>query len=290
MIPGIVASSVPPAGGGEEYEGPLDLVPGAVVAYGNRALSSAMRGQPFAALVNYETEEEVTYSFDVVTGEVPSAVISSWMIDEAASVSSWKDQSGNNLHAVNATISNQPEWRPNLLNGKSGMRFLPNAELFVDGVALLQPAYTVFLVAKVNDQFSGQSLLELNSGDAYFQVRTTPSPMHIVVDSYGGADNETGGTFAHAGLSDSYHLIEAVWQFGNVQVLVDGVSLVELDSRDFGGPPEPYSGTLMIQGTGLLGSDLDSLEEIIVYNSLLSAPDRLAIRQNIADYYGITLP
>lgn len=61
------------------YTGPLDLVPGAVVAYSVRALSAAWLGGNLFRLRRDSDDAEVTYTADAVTGEAPVATINTWI-------------------------------------------------------------------------------------------------------------------------------------------------------------------------------------------------------------------
>lgn len=67
-------SSPPP-----EYVGPLDLAPGAVVAWGLRALSASMLGENVVRLRRDSDDAELDFAADAVTGEIDAAV-QAWLL------------------------------------------------------------------------------------------------------------------------------------------------------------------------------------------------------------------
>lgn len=268
MIPGIVASSVPPAGGGVEYEGPLDIVGSAVVAYGQRALSAAMLGQPLYTIREDAGDTEQTFNADAVTGDAPVAAITTFLDGANGSVSSWKDQSGNADHAVQATPGDQPVWVSNQQGGRpafTGGSLLSSAASFPDG------ALTVFAVVKgaAETTTEGSGYIDVMYGAAAYN------------DMFDGA-NEAGGNYPGLVTDADYHLIDMAWQNGENSYFVDGVEAAENNDFDSG-----VVGPLTLEVALLFFSS--SRAEEIIYSGILTDPQRLAIRQNIAAYYGITL-
>ena len=266
------------AGGGEEYEGPLDIVPGAVVAYGQTALAAAMIGESYATLHRWSDDEELEFDFDEA-GDAPEADIITWHGQDGSVGKTWSDQSGNAKHATQADSGKFPGWLDDALNGGPSFVFSAADQLSAPAVSFPGPAYTMFLVANVT---AGAPVLYLEEGANYLSVNLASG--QVVVETYFDASgNGAGGVFDVAeDLSVGYHLIEAAWEHGSKTVLVNGVAGTLSQDRDGVGPSEAITGTLNIGTTNFAGEVVAA----IVYNSLLTAPNRLAIRQNMQARHG----
>ena len=66
--------------------------------------------------------------FDIQQLEAPASLM--WLradavqgLSDGASVSTWKDMSGNGYNATQSTAANQPAWKRNILNGYPALRF-----------------------------------------------------------------------------------------------------------------------------------------------------------------------
>jgi hypothetical protein len=273
------------SGGGEEYEGPLDIVAGAVVAYGQRALSAAMLGQPYATLHRYSDDAELEFDFDAEDGSVDSAAIETWTGEELAAVTQWNDQSGNSKHAVQATLATMPDWMPDALGSLPAMRYTAGKVLLASSVSVTQPAYTVFAVLS---RTANAVVCGINeTGDDYLEFIARNA--EITLEQYEDATgDDVGGTFIpDPALGTSHHLIDVVLQqHGTHECRVDGLDAPASGNFDSGNAAS-------LTGSFGLGGDVASgnlyagdLIEIIVYNAALTSEQRLAIRQNIQAYYG----
>lgn len=264
-------------GGGSDYEGPLDLVGSAVVAYGMRAISSAWLGENIFRVRRSSDDAELDFPADASTGEAPVAAITAWLDGANGAVIVLYDQSGNgrDLNVESSvgyalSLSSQGS-RPSVVGGSSVGLWSTQT---VDFAAL---AFTEFWLVKgdpSNDFYDGAGgIIGLSAGSAAYT--------DIEVDGSNYVFNDYSGQ-----IDDAYHLIDAVFDDSDSSLAADGVELA---------PTPDTSGTIAAPINNCLvrtslSSSAKEFQEWIVWNSLVSAPDRLAIRQNIAAYYGITLP
>lgn len=90
-------------GGGGEYEGPLDLVPGAILAHSiAHALSSAKRGTSLYTIQRTSDGSTQAFSSDATTGLAPSASIAAF-IGSASFTAAGDLSSGSNSVTVDTT-------------------------------------------------------------------------------------------------------------------------------------------------------------------------------------------
>lgn len=267
---------VPAEGGGGGYTGPLDLVPSAVVAYSTaRALSSAMRGQPVYTIRENGGDTTQSFSSDAVTGEVDAVAITAFLDGANGFVDTWFDQSGNTKSAVQAGAADQPAWASSVQGGRPGLvASASTLSLTTSDLTFPSGGYTWFLVAK-----PGVDLLVYTSGDDFIETLSTTGSEFVdaetAVSIAAGSATET--------ISDAPHLWEMAWEFGSRAYLVDGTP-VALSDSDSGSALGSITGALTIS---LLASS--KVLEVLLYDGLLSSPNRALIRQNIAAYYGINL-
>jgi hypothetical protein len=303
LSPALVAAT--PAGGGGGYTGPLDLVSGAVVAYGQRAMSSAKRGSALYTIRRSSDSTTQSFSSDATTGDAPTSAISAFIGGGNGFVTNWNDQSGNGHDVVQATAGNQPGWTAAGSNSKPAMTFDFTASQFLATAAnvdLSSGSWTVFVVTQPVDasragdpgSFLGENT---NHSGAYWDLElffnNGPTQPNINSDAFDGTNEAGEVTDNLTTLYGSYHVVETGWVFGNNDIKVDGVTCGVQSSNDFTGP---LSGGISFPLA--IGSEDATLPaqffegemaEILVYPSLLSDANRLALRQNIAAYYGITL-
>lgn len=80
------------------YEGPLDIVAGAVVAYGQRALSAAKRGTALYTIKRKTDDATQSFSSDATTGAAPSSEITAFIVNGGAATF---NQTGATVNGVN---------------------------------------------------------------------------------------------------------------------------------------------------------------------------------------------
>lgn len=272
-------AELPVSGGGAEYEGPLDLMAGAVAAYGVRALSAAMLGENIFRLQRDSDNAEMDFAADAVTGEAPVAAIATWLDGALGLLVLWYDQSGGGNNLVGADQYQQ--WNAAGFNGKPA--FVTSGSLI-----LLQSAGNATLPdgeASVFGILSDGCQVEIgDGGNASYQI------LHAVVADAPwvfGTDgtNSAGGDFADD--ISGTHLLSAAWEFGALSLKVDGVVNAVNSSWDDVGALSSISQPSRVETTS---AGTNTFSEVIWYGDIPSAGQELAVNQNIATYYGVTLP
>ena len=287
MIPGIVGWRR----SGASYTGPLDLVPGALFAYSQRAMTG---GSTADSIRLREAGGDTEQTFALVSNEVSVSAVNTFLNGQDGFGVTYFDQSGNNHHVTNATGTKQPQWLSSAVNSKPGFQFDGvNDCLTTSGnVPILGGAYTVFIVTKKADPAdTGSYIIGTPFSASYFQFSLfsgVGAVGELVIDAYDDdTGNECGGVFSPVGTGTDYHVLEAAITFGSRSAMMDGESLTEISDRDNVGAPQ----TINLPVTLAAFDDADSdkyggvIVEVILYPSVLSAGDRLAIRQNISTYY-----
>jgi len=281
LVPGIVAGKA--SGGG--YTGPLDLVPGAVVAYGQRALSAAKLGTALYTIREDGGNTTQSFNSDATTGDAPVAAITTFLNGANGYVTTWNDQSGNAVTIAQATALNQPSWIASAQNNRPAIGPAVNhASLASTSQVAINGQWTSFHVVRSPDAFL--TLFD-NATAATLACSFAGSDptQSIYFDAFVNAD-ENGDQTTGQSFGTAYHLVEFLVQANSVAVNIDGVNQVM--TGQFGNGVFPaMSMNVFIPGSG--SSDVNRSAEHIVYASLLSGANRLAIRQNMATYYGITL-
>lgn len=262
---GPVASAEP------EYEGPLDLVPGAVVAYGVRALSAAMLGQNIFRLRRDSDDAESNFVADAVTGDAPVVAIATWLGEANSFVVTWYDQSGNGKNATQADTAKQPSFVLSLQGGRPGFAFTNFAHIMqsAEGINLL--GEVTYSAVRKGD---ARTYLE-HAGNEFSNLRTAASGSLSVDDGanlsraiYSGLDMTTFHVYSGA-TGGATHIL-----------LIDG-SLQTPDStnNDTVGAVNGYA-FFVDSATG----DSRHCEEI-VYPSLLSNSYKTALQANQDAYF-----
>ena len=262
--------------GGSVYEGPLDLVPGAVAAYSVRALGSAWLGQPLFTLQKMDGGAEPSEEFDAdaVTGEAPLAAIATFLGADDGALKIWNDQSGNSLNMLSPDRT--AIFGASVFGSKPGFEssISTSFETNVETTAFPNGEATIFLVANLKAAVGG-----VLSGQGNVLMTTTDDPS---IDMASQDGRWAGGDIV-APASGTY-LWDAAWKFGAKNFRVNG-STQAFDSNfdDIGDV------SAMLLELEIHWVDQGVLTEWLIFNTLLSDADRLLIRQNIAAYYGITL-
>jgi hypothetical protein len=281
------------------YTGPLDIVSGAVVAYGQRALSAAQRGSPLYTIRRSSDNATHSYNSDATTGAAPASAISTFIGAGNGFVATWNDQSGNGSDAVQATTANQPQWLSGQLGAFPGITFDVGGNAAVSlgtvgNVDFGAAGMTVFAVAycpapgggSPPNTLFGQGFETLDGGSSCQLVAAT-SNSELNVESEDAAHQMTsqGLSPADAGVV----LFEVVNDNSSTSdVLYNGVS-ASGQSSSFGFTTLDYPLAIGNDDVANPGDNGGLILELLIYNLALSSAHRTSIRQNIATYYGITL-
>lgn len=290
-IGGAGISALPAGGGG--YQGPLDLVPGALLAYSTRAMES---GSTANAVRVRRSSDNAEQNFNFVNNEVDTASLSAFIDAGAGFANTWFDLAGGSYDLSQSDSTLQPgisvvgdsiQVGPRTGSPGVDVFYIPNSNGPVNPSAL-----TLFAVCNISDNSTqDQELFSASNGDQTLNwtLFITKTTLQLSVTS------STSYLWDATGLNlVGAHIIElTIDDTGAATMLIDGVDT----SATITGDPS----TIMTEAIGFMysafypigvaGTDCENeTNEIIIYPSVLSSPNRLAIRQNIATYYGITLP
>lgn len=279
------------------YVGPLDIVPGAVLAHSQRAMSAAKRGTALYTLREDAGDTTQSFNSDAVTGVPPVAAMTTFLDGANGFVTLSNDQSASAKDQSQSDSLYQFGWSP------SGPNSIPEFTSRSDiddnyygslspasGIALVGGAYTAFAVVKVVSAGGGSILRYRNGGTgeelSFNASGTSGSSLRVSTLAVSENTNQAAETSdVVSGYADAFHIFEAAWTFGSCSIRIDGTA-ISFTPDDVGGVPQTISLPLAIGGDNQF---LGSVVEVLLYPSVLSDANRLAIRQNIADAFGITL-
>jgi hypothetical protein len=210
----------------------------------------------------------------------------------------WNDNSPVLNHAGQTTDANKPTYRTNILNGNPVLRF--SSDQFIDAAAVSGIGGTdnmhVFMVFKQNswvnggptdgggtfiiDRTSGTNNLmsfKMNTGDKYYYQKRND-----------GGGSLTGPTSVTSALANTTTIVSFFRSVGNnygifLNGRLDGTSAG--DNESIVGPQIRLGRHTNTTNGGLNGD----FAEIIVYNTSISATDRLKIESYLAIKYGVTI-
>lgn len=282
------------------YTGPLDLVPGAFVAYGNRAMAGANIGS--AVYTVRRDSDDATQVFNSQSdGSVDVSTVTNFLGGANGFIASWNDKGSSGANLVQATGAKQPSWIASANNNIPGLQFLNAPSATVENLQATvncPGASTFFCVYKRNSVGAINQNAELTSiydagFDNYIYLDSGSwigpdralSVDQLEIDPYA---ETTGISSTNALLVGSYILVEMSISSSNLDFKINGTAISVVPFKD---------GVLLgfADGTLNLGGYVDTsglngiVQELIWYPTELSAEDRTLIRQNIATYYGITL-
>lgn len=300
--------TVSEGGGGEEYEGPLDIVSNAVVAFGQRAMSAADRGQAVYTIREDDGDTTQAFNSDATTGEVDTAAITTFLDGADGFITSWVNKGSSATNAVQATTSLQPQW---VVVGDNPAISFDGVDdyLLTAGDVSVTDEWTVFAVVvpaaiaaitSSHRPICGQSSADYQSTGPDWTVEP-----FIQADAYSltiiGEDTDYNnildadiGDAPIVGFAQNLHLVDCVISIASSDIFIDGdehpVSHAGTTGTALGVISSPFAigaSGQDIAGTGVIGSG--QILELVVYPGIVSAPNRQAIRENIAAAYGITL-
>lgn len=280
------AGSVPSAA----LVGPLDLVSGAVFAVGHRALTVGWLGLPLYTLRRDSDDTEQAFVADVTSGEPPTAAITTFNGGGGGWMHIWNDQAGGGFDIYQEETAIQPQWIASVLNSKPGFRSTTsgNPPLSAFGIDFPNGGATIFMVANADAEVQF-----LNLTGSTFDVYTGATGGHLAyldLNDLGNADAEVN----YPVLTSAIKIIDGVVDFTTHSFRVNGVAAVlDSDGTSGVGPVGPIlntKATVRVHVGADAGTVTSSLIEVIAYASVLTDAERLLVRQNIAAYYGVTLP
>jgi hypothetical protein len=282
----------------ESYTGPLDIVPGAVVAFDQYAPSAAyLSGTPnYARLIRDSDSAEMQFTFGE-DGAAPTAEIVAWLDGATGSCLIWNDGSGNaNDAADDITGSLPPAWSAETANGLPGFTFDGGMGLLTGAnLSLPSNAVTIIVVSKV---VSGGSLTGINEGSnenslAFDTVsagggRSLRAKWTDAVDPP-DEDSFTGTQNISATLGN-YFIAVARVSSAAAEIRVNGASIVgaeALNRLDGAWSQKMAIGDANTSQSSPITGDILAT---YIYPSSLSTSDAQTLEQHFATRYGITLP
>src|SRR5262245_52039270 len=287
------------------YEGPLDLVPGAVAAYSLRAM---IAGSTADAVTIRRSSDSTTQTFALSNNVVSQSAVSSFLGGSSGFITAWKDLSGGGKHALADVQAEEPSWTPNVQNALPGIKFLaPDSNNWnrlntADRVNIPSGAISVLIVAQrintvapqVNKWLCGANNNE-SVEDPYWEFGSFEGPTYSFRADIWSNPNQAGSLIGNPAIATtgSLHLLEAAWQFGAGAATIDGIDIGWPGNLDSNGAVGQVNQRLTV-GSGDWASNPPQswngyIVELLVYPTRLSSGDRTALRENIADYYGITI-
>lgn len=286
---------------GSAYVGPLDLVPGAVIAYDQRAPSADYLGQLYAKIRRDSDDATQSFNFDADTGEAPIAAIEAFYGAGNPFVEEWGEGSGNSNKATQSEPTQQPGWLGAGSNGKPTLVFTNGNNQFLTtslNVVLPQVNYTIFLVINPAESANSNVLGNQDGPRIELQTRRHGGPAGEVSWQGDNADFSSGYDLATAAgainWGGNYKLLNltynAATQTGTLRV--NGSSITINNSPYGDGASSAFDALLGIGADNPTGGNFlaANLAALYMWNSVLSGPNQAALETSFADYYGITLP
>lgn len=205
-------------------------------------------------------------------------------------VASWTDSSGNANHATQGTSGSRPVFKTSILNSKAIVRF-DGSDDFLKVTNLAKGVFTMFYVYNMT---TGGILAEqsTNAGAVSGDYHYNPGGAHFAVSVGGSGGNlsaydstsPTIGTSAWLMISRTFsgtHAGHLAW-VGGVAVTPGGVSA--------SGDPGTSVTTADYYIGGRAGSSLfmaGDIAEIIVYDNVLSSPNRVTVETYLTSKYAL---
>ena len=140
------------------------------------------------------------------------------------SVSQWADKSGNGNHAVQATSNNRPILASDGLGGKSVIQFDGINDYITSSDLNITQSYSIFLVAKTNNNANGREYLFDGVGDI------TSHRSLIALDN-AGKIQMWAGSWANSNFDTPAEafVISAIFDDSNSSLSLNGTSVTDLN-------------------------------------------------------------
>lgn len=272
------------------YVGPLDILPGALVAYSQRAMSAAKRGYALYTIKEEGGDTTQSFNSDATTGDAPVAAITTFLDGEIGNIEIWNDQSGNGSDLIPPYYDNRPQWgvieastKPAIggetVSSPASLRV--DASLSAGSIAVFAAIYVSAL--DITNSAYPWIFSDVDENDVGANLSSAASFMEVFNDpNFTEWDQDVPANVV------GLHVVEwTIAADGAAELLIDGV----LQALTIDGTPQGViaASVFEMQWPYAVTGHSYWYEELIYNNTVISAPNRLAIRQNIAAYYGITL-
>lgn len=217
----------------------------------------------------------------------------------SAFVKSWRDQSGNNNHAVQANDSQQPLYLASAVNGKSALRFDGANDALALTRALATNDFTLFAVFRttVEHEIDGESPVGVGgvSGQRWLFGAAHGGDFNggagISVGLNGVSAYEHGSSYmpalaVYAGsISPDFNVLTLSYANKRPSLALQG-SIV----REGVASPRAQVTAAVSIGAGDYGAFNGDLAEVILFNRTLTETERRGVEQFLATKYAVSFP
>lgn len=230
----------------------------------------------------------ITRPFDVVAG------MRLWLkanagvtADENGRISQWRDQSGRNIIATQATLANRPTLITSPTTGatvvgfNAGQRNLLDLPNFMSGAT----AGEAFVILKSNTvSGAGRSLWRMGTTGGFFANSAYPSGSGAVVDDFGSTSIRNVGVPTAA--INAYHVYNVAAGAGTWTARFNGATQLAAVSNDVAFPSTPQLGYRGAFSEFFHGE----IAEIIIYDRVLSAAEREDVGSYLTTRHTLPIP
>ena len=262
---------------GPGFDGLLDesYGSGAAAAYSVRRLTNRVSVAMTIRRDSDSTETDIGFDSN---GDLDESAITAFCTGTTCRVASWKDQSGNDNHAVQTTAANQPTIYTGgeivKENGRPAVTKGGNISyLDVSSFSMTQPYSSIFVAKHINN-----SSTRFNAA-----FSTIDGSVRFDTDSFTGNNSfvmRAGAFLQTIGNRDFVqHLWSTLWNGSSSYAYKDGVSEMS------GNAGSNNMNSLRLGGSNAFGT----LQEFIFYDSDQSS-NRTDIESNIVDYFTQNTP
>ena len=196
------------------------------------------------------------------------------------SVSQWADKSGNENNASQATDSYMPTLISNGLGGKSVVQFDGINDYITSSDLNITQSYTIFLVAKTNNNANGREYLFDGVGDI------TSHRSLIALDN-GGTIQMWAGSWANSNFDTPAEafVISAIFDDSNSSLSLNGTSVTGLNvsNRSLNQWNQNWSESFNVNNDFLDGS----IAEFIIVDESVSTVSQAAVEAYLAYKWGL---
>ncbi|MCU0441640.1 MAG: T9SS type A sorting domain-containing protein [Bacteroidia bacterium] len=259
------------------------------LALGLRKLRSAYNGPAIRVRRSSDSLEQDI--FFAASGELDTVSLKSFVGSGSGFISLWYDQSGNNRNAGNATLANQPSIMLsgiiNRFGGKPSIRYDGAANSTRDFLQVTIPTQT----GTANSLFWVQGTTDNNYMPLFHNNNGNDGWMLIAENGNNTNNDIVGGGSAHAASSFWINGTNTGWNSSTVrstpyQLLHNTRSIVNVLHQQLN-----WNNALAIGGRRADSWNFaGDIVEVVITNTTLSAPSRVAIEVSMANYYGISTP
>ncbi len=204
---------------------------------------------------------------------------------DGAYISIWKDQSGQNNHAVQATAADQPVFTATGLNGQPSVSFA--GDCLRTSAANILGNFSVFIVFQDTTIGDHERIFDKDYIGGFWigrdgsNANSMKSGILQSASPYGIANTYTDNT---------PHILTSIRSGTNHTLMSNGASPVSQVVSSAATTSTVYGVGCLHDGSGGNRFNGGHISEIIVYNTVLSSADQTRVHRYLGDKYSITVP